>query len=101
MRCPYCKAENPPNAAACGKCGKTAPASEATFVGEDEPQKQSAPSGSPGAPITAGAPATTPEPRTPAGSSLSTTRAPPPARPPVGLAHCTVLVDRVQSRAHL
>src|SRR5260370_35579383 len=39
MRCIYCKAENPLNAAKCGKCGKAVPSSEATFV-DNEPMKQ-------------------------------------------------------------
>src|SRR6266404_2470624 len=98
MRCPYCKAENPPTAAACGKCGKAPPASEATFVGDDEPQKQSAPSGSPNAPITPGAPLT---PGTPEGWSISSTRAPAPALPPGEFSPGTVLGDRYEILALL
>src|SRR5246500_3929609 len=101
MRCPYCKAENPPNAAACRKCGKTAPASEATFVGEDEPQKQSAPSGSLNAPMTPGAAATPGTPGTPEGWSISSTRAPAPALPPGEFSPGTVLGDRYEILALL
>src|SRR6266478_3917673 len=88
MRCPYCKAENPPNAAACGKCGKAPPASEATFVGND----------SPNAPITPGAPAT---PGTPEGWSISSTRVPAPALPPGEFSPGTVLGDRYEILALL
>jgi tetratricopeptide (TPR) repeat protein/predicted Ser/Thr protein kinase len=104
MRCPYCKAENPPNAAACGKCGKAPPASEATFVGEDEPQKQPAPSGSPNAEITPGAPATpgaAATPGTPEGWSISNTRAPAPALPPGEFSPGTVLGNRYEILALL
>jgi eukaryotic-like serine/threonine-protein kinase len=101
MRCPYCKAENPPNATACGKCGKTAPASEATFVGEDEPQKQSAPSGSLNAPMTPGAAATPGTPGTPEGWSISSTRAPAPALPPGEFSPGTVLGNRYEILALL
>src|ERR1700719_2332920 len=98
MRCIYCKAENPPNAAKCGKCGKTAPVSEATFVGEDERQKQSAPFGHLNAPM---APRAGAAPGTPEGWSLSSTRAPAPALPPGEFSPGTVLGDRYEILALL
>src|SRR5438552_2216472 len=85
MRCTYCKAENPPNAAACGKCGKAVPSSEATFVG-NEPTKQSNPPSKLELPKGAneaskgensqGTFVATKTPATPEGWSISNTRAP-------------------------
>src|SRR5580765_5407620 len=93
MRCPYCKAENPPNAAACGKCGKAAPASEATFIGNDEPSAHPAtPPKILNTPLTPG---------TPEGWSISTTRAPAPALPPGELAPGSVLGQRYEILALL
>src|SRR5438477_1661823 len=93
MRCPYCKAENPPNAAACGKCRKAMPVSEATFIGNNEPQKQTAPSNAQNPAVTPGAPAT---PGTPEGWSISNTRAPAPALPPGEFSPGTVLGNRYE-----
>src|SRR5882724_10584995 len=93
MRCPYCKAENPPNAAACGKCGKAAPVSEATLIGNDEPSRPLAtPPSIPNTPLTPG---------TPEGWSISTTRAPAPALAPGELAPGTVLGERYEILALL
>jgi tetratricopeptide (TPR) repeat protein/predicted Ser/Thr protein kinase len=93
MRCPYCKAENPPNAAACGKCGKAAPVSEATLIGNDEPSPPLAtPPRIPNTPLTPG---------TPEGWSISTTRAPAPALAPGELAPGTVLGQRYEILALL
>jgi tetratricopeptide (TPR) repeat protein/predicted Ser/Thr protein kinase len=92
MRCPYCKAENPPNAAACGKCGKAAPASEATFVGNDEVQHAATPAKIPNTPLTPG---------TPESWSISTTRAPAPALLPGEFAPGTVLGQRYEILALL
>ena len=107
MRCIYCKAENPPNAAACGKCGKAAPSSEATFVGNEPtnpPSKlnlpkeaaQSSKSADPNAAFVA-----TKTPLTPEGWSISNTRAPAPAIPHGEFAPGTVLGDRYEILALL
>jgi tetratricopeptide (TPR) repeat protein/predicted Ser/Thr protein kinase len=103
MRCIYCKAENPPNAAKCGKCGKAVPSSEATFVG-DEPAKQPNPASKPellnGAKAASkgedpqGAFVATSTPATPEGWSISNTRAP--ALPQGEFAPGTVLGDRYE-----
>src|SRR5712691_13063061 len=107
MRCIYCKAENPPNAAKCGKCGKAVPSSEATFVG-DEPAKQPNPS-KPELPNGAnaalkgedpqGAFVATSTPATPEGWSISNTRAP--ALPQGEFAPGTVLGDRYEILAQI
>src|SRR5258707_15861757 len=108
MRCIYCKAENPPNAAKCGKCGKAVPSSEATFIG-DEPAKQPNPASKPELPNSAkaaskgedpqGAFVATSTPATPAGWSISNTRAP--ALPQGEFAPGTVLGDRYEILALL
>src|SRR6266700_6903652 len=110
MRCIYCKAENPPNAAACGKCGKAVPPSEATFVG-NEPVKQPKPSSKIELPKDAnvaskgedqqGAFVATKTPATPGGWSISNTRAPAPALPHGEFAPGTVLGDRYEILALL
>jgi tetratricopeptide (TPR) repeat protein/predicted Ser/Thr protein kinase len=110
MRCIYCKAENPPNAAACGKCGKAVPPSEATFVG-NEPVKQPKPSSKIELPKDAnvaskgedqqGAFVATKTPATPGGWSISNTRAPAPAVPHGEFAPGTVLGDRYEILALL
>src|SRR5258706_5041921 len=83
MRCPYCKAETPPNAAACAKCGKAMPVSEATFVGNDEHSNPSpTPDKTPGTP------------GTPGGWSIGGTREPAPELPPGEIAAGTVLGER-------
>jgi tetratricopeptide (TPR) repeat protein/predicted Ser/Thr protein kinase len=107
MRCIYCKAENPPNAAKCGKCGKAVPSSEATFVG-DEPAKQPTAS-KPELPNRAKAASkgedpqaafvATSTPATPEGWSISNTRAP--ALPQGEFAPGTVLGDRYEILALL
>src|SRR5260221_9342127 len=85
MRCPYCKAETPPNAAACAKCGKAMPVSEATFVGNDEHSTPSpTPDKTPGTP------------GTPGGWSIGGTREPAPELPPGEIAAGTVLGERYQ-----
>src|SRR5258706_7641773 len=85
MRCPYCKAETPPNAAACAKCGKAMPVSEATFDGNDEHSNPSPP------------PDKTPgTPGTPGGWSIGGTREPAPELPPGEIAAGTVLGERYQ-----
>ena len=110
MRCIYCKAENPPNAAACGKCGKAVPSSEATFVGNEptDPPKspskldlpkenvQSSKSEDPQAAFVAAKTPITPE-----GWSISNTRAPAPAIPHGEFAPGTVLGDRYEILALL
>jgi serine/threonine protein kinase/Flp pilus assembly protein TadD len=108
MRCIYCKAENPPNAAKCGKCGKAVPSSEATFVG-DEPAKQPHPASKPELPNGAKAAAkgedpqaalvATSTPATPEGWSISNTRVP--ALPQGEFAPGTVLGDRYEILALL
>src|SRR5216684_1641917 len=108
MRCIYCKAENPPNAAKCGKCGKAVPSSEATFVG-DEPAKQPHPASKPELPNGAkaaskgedpqGAFVATSTPATPEGWSISNTRAP--ALPQGEFAPGTVLGNRYEILALL
>src|SRR4029077_17752055 len=108
MRCIYCKAENPPNAAKCGKCGKAVPSSEATFVG-DEPAKQLPPAPKPELPDGTkaaskavdpqGAFVATSTPATPEGWSISNTRAP--ALPQGEFAPGTVLGDRYEILALL
>ena len=108
MRCIYCKAENPPNAAKCGKCGKAAPSSELTFVGE-EPAKQPNPGSKSELPNGAnaaskggdpqGAFVATSTPATPEGWSISNTRAP--ALPQGEFAPGTVLGDRYEIMALL
>src|SRR6266581_3260506 len=110
MRCIYCKAENPPNAAACGKCGKAVPPSEETFVG-NEPVKQPKPSSKIELPKDAnvaskgedqqGAFVATKTPATPGGWSISNTRAPAPAVPHGEFAPGTVLGDRYEILALL
>src|SRR5882724_5645044 len=93
MRCLYCKAEILPNAAACGKCGKAVPASEATFIGNDEPPAPSAtPPQIPNTPLTPGVPT----PGTPEGWSISSARAPAPVLPPGEFAPGTVLGHRYE-----
>src|SRR5258707_7440031 len=90
MRCPYCKAEPPPNAAACAKCGKAMPVSEATFVGNDEHSNPSpTPDKTPGTP------------GTPGGWSIGGTREPAPELPPGEIAAGTVLRERYQNIALL
>src|SRR6201981_430888 len=110
MRCIYCKAENPPNAAACGKCGKAVPSSEVTFVGNEptDPPKspskldlpkegvQSSKSEDPQAAFVAAKTPITPE-----GWSISNTRAPAPAIPHGEFAPGTVLGDRYEILALL
>src|ERR1043165_9809930 len=117
MRCPYCKAENPPSAAKCGKCGKGMPVSEATFVGTDEatatatppvkttpplqgnPQRsaQGNPQSSPqGTSIAAKTPGTPGTPGTPQGWSISSTREPGPVWPAGEFAPGTMLGDRYE-----
>src|SRR6201984_74487 len=110
MRCIYCKAENPPNAAACGKCGKAVPPSEVTFVGNEptDPPKspskldlpkenvQSSKSEDPQAAYVAAKTHITPE-----GWSISSTRAPAPAIPHGEFAPGTVLGDRYEILALL
>jgi serine/threonine protein kinase/tetratricopeptide (TPR) repeat protein len=108
MRCIYCKAENPPNAAKCGKCGKAVPSSEATFVG-DEPAKQPPPASKAELPNGTkaaakgedpqGAFVATSTPATPEGWSISNTRAP--ALPQGEFAPGTVLGDRYEILALL
>jgi len=108
MRCIYCKAENPPNAAKCGKCGKAAPSSELTFVG-DEPAKQPNPGSKSELPSGAnaaskgedpqGAFVATSTPAIPEGWSISNTRAP--ALPQGEFAPGTVLGDRYEILALL
>jgi serine/threonine protein kinase/tetratricopeptide (TPR) repeat protein len=108
MRCTYCKAENPPNAAACGKCGKAVPSSEATLVG-NEPTKQSnppskleSPKGANQASKGENSPGTfvaTKTPATPEGWSISNTRAP--AVPDGEFAPGTVLGHRYEILALL
>ncbi len=108
MRCIYCKAENPPNAAKCGKCGKAVPSSEATFVG-DEPAKQPHPASKPELPNGTkaaskgedpqGAFVATSTPATPEGWSISNTRAP--ALPQGEFAPGTVLGNRYEILALL
>src|SRR6266850_4145004 len=110
MRCIYCKAENPPNAAACGKCGKAVPPSEATFIG-NEPVKQPKPSSKIKLPKDAnpaskgedrqGTFVATKTPATPEGWSISNTRAPAPALPHGEFAPGTVLGDRYEILALL
>src|SRR6266478_4914887 len=110
MRCTYCKAENPPNAAACGKCGKAVPQSEATFVG-NEPVKQPKPSSKIELPKDTnlaskgedrqGTFVATKTPATPEGWSISNTRAPAPALPHGEFAPGTVLGDRYEILALL
>src|SRR5262245_5530200 len=106
MRCIYCKAEIPPNAAKCGKCGKAVPLSEATFI-SDEPSKQPAkPSSQNGTPKEAdlaakredadGTFVATKTPATPEGWSVSNTRVPAPALPAGEFAPGTVLGDRYE-----
>src|SRR6266436_8605152 len=105
MRCIYCKAENPPNAAACGKCGKAVPSSEATFVG-NEPAKPPKPSSKIELPKDTnlaskgedrqGTFVATKTPATPEGWSISNTRAPAPALPHGEFAPGTVLGDRYE-----
>ena len=97
MRCPYCKAENPPNAAACGKCGKATPVSEVTFVGNDEPRKDATQPSKAPAPQPSSVAAMTPGTSgTPQGWSISNTRAPAPALPPGEFAPGTVLGERYE-----
>jgi len=108
MRCIYCQAENPPNAAKCGKCGKVAPSSELTFVG-DEPAKPPNPGSKSelanGANAAAkgedpqGAFVATSTPASPEGWSISNTRAP--ALPQGEFAPGTVLGDRYEILALL
>jgi tetratricopeptide (TPR) repeat protein/predicted Ser/Thr protein kinase len=110
MRCTYCKAENPPNAAACGKCGKAVPPSEATFIG-NEPVKQPKPSSKIEPPKDTnpaskgedrqGKFVATKTPATPEGWSISNTRAPAPALPHGEFAPGTVLGDRYEILALL
>src|SRR4030095_4435799 len=106
MRCPYCKAENPPNAAACGKCGKVTPTSEATFISE-EPAKQPAKPPSKFETPRESEPAAkhedsegtfvaTKTPATPAGWSIANTRAPARELPPGEFAAGTVLGGRYE-----
>src|SRR5437016_8960336 len=109
MRCIYCKAEIPPNAASCGKCGKAVPSSEATFVGNERttaqptpPSKPSSPKESNLAPKVADphpAAVATTTPATPQGWSMSNTRAP--ALPSGEFAPGTVLGDRYEIMALL
>src|SRR5260370_38467512 len=98
MRCPYCKTENPPNAIACGKCGKATPVSEVTFVGSEEPPKQSP------APLKSAEPQPTPAavktPGTPGGWSIASTRAPAPALPAGELAAGTILGEGYELLSH-
>src|ERR1700746_314148 len=110
MRCIYCKAENPPNAAACGKCGKVVPPPKATFVGNEPPEKPKPPSKSElPQDSNAAAKAVDPQeafvatktPLTPEGWSISSTRAPAPALPPGEFAPGTVLGDRYEILALL
>jgi eukaryotic-like serine/threonine-protein kinase len=111
MRCPYCKAENPPNAAACGKCGKAVPISEATFISEEPPKQASKPPSKIETPREA-APAAkredpegtfvaTKTPATPEGWSISSTRAQAPAVLHGEFAAGTVLGDRYEILAIL
>jgi len=99
MRCPYCKAENPPNAAKCGKCGKAAPASEATYIGGDEPSKQATPASAARPAQRSDSTGKTPE--TPESWSIANTRAPAPALPPGEIAPGTVLGERYEILALL
>src|SRR4029077_2141080 len=98
MQCPYCKAENSPNAAACGKCRKTLPQSEATFVGGEDATETSMPASkavpSQATPGSAGTPGTP-------GWSISSTQAPAPAIPPGEFAPGTVLGERYEILALL
>src|ERR1041384_3167590 len=121
MRCPYCKAENPPSADKCGKCGKGMPVSEATFVGtgdapatatppvkttpplQGNPQgsaqgnPQSSPQSSPqGTSIAAKTPGTPGTPGTPQGWSISSTREPGPVVPAGEFAPGTMLGERYE-----
>src|SRR5438309_3518167 len=110
MRCTYCKAENPPNAAACGKCGKAGPPSEATFVG-NEPVKKPKPSSKIELPKDTnlaskgedrqGTFVATKTPATPEGWSISNTRAPAPAVPNGEFAPGKVLGHRYEILALL
>src|SRR5258707_1590630 len=105
MLCIYCKAENPPNAAKCGKCGKAVPSSEATFVGDEpakQPSKPELPNGTKAASKgedPQGAFVATSTPATPEGWSISNTRAP--ALPQGEFAPGTVLGDRYEILALL
>src|SRR5215470_2036161 len=108
MRCTYCKAENPPNAAACGKCGKAMPVSESTLLGDDPPKRAKAPSKPEPAKDTNlaaksedkqrafVATTTTATPGTPEGWSVSSTKAPVPELPPGEFAAGTVLGERYE-----
>jgi serine/threonine protein kinase len=105
MRCIYCKAENPSNAAACGKCGKAVPSSEATFVG-NEPTNPSRPPSKAESPKETNqaskredpqvASVATKTPATPEGWSISTTRAPAAAVPHGEFAPGTIIGDRYE-----
>src|SRR5579863_10222213 len=94
MRCPYCKAENPPNAAACAKCGKATPVSEATFIGEEAPRKESTPVGK--SEQSQPTPAGGKTPGTPGGWSIASTRAPAPALPAGEIVAGTILGERYE-----
>ena len=97
MRCPYCKAENPPNAAVCAKCGKATPASEVTFVGNDESNSPSpAPSKSEPSQATPASAKTPGTPGTPGGWSIASTRAPAPAVPAGEISVGTILGERYE-----
>jgi eukaryotic-like serine/threonine-protein kinase len=110
MRCIYCKAEIPPNAAACAKCGKAVPSSEATFIG-NERTDQPTPSSKPESPKETSetskredpqaAVVATKTPVTPQGWSISTTRAPAPALPHGEFAPGTIIGDRYEILAIL
>jgi serine/threonine protein kinase/tetratricopeptide (TPR) repeat protein len=105
MRCIYCKAENPSNAAACGKCGKAVPSSEATFVG-NEPTNPSRPPSKAESPKETNqaskredpqvASVATKTPAAPEGWSISTTRAPAAAVPHGEFAPGTIIGDRYE-----
>src|SRR5579863_1913198 len=94
MRCPYCKAENPPNAAACAKCGKATPVSESTFIGEEAPRKESTPVGK--SEQSQPTPAGGKTPGTPGGWSIASTRAPAPALPAGEIVAGTILGERYE-----
>jgi len=99
MLCPYCKAENPPNAAKCRKCGKTAPGSEATFIGGDEPQEH--PTAATEARPSQGTEGGGDTPGTPESWSIANERAPASALPTGEFAPGTVLGDRYEILALL
>jgi tetratricopeptide (TPR) repeat protein len=83
MRCPYCKTDNPALAATCVKCGRPAPQSEATFLGDGAEGPASSGTSAAGKPASsppessAVVAAMTPtNPGTPAGWSVAATKVP-------------------------